>query len=220
MGKVMVFNGVVGSGSLKVSVSPHDKYWSSISDNMSLYNKGSMVFIAPVGGNIVKATQLTDTTKMLYRSKIEVQENSFYSLYLTGTSTDIDTLFRKEENIPKVPPIDVRKKLTAQDSIIYIRFTNLSYNGPKVNINIRNSINREVNNLGYKESTDFKTYSASSNAPIVFEVRSAVDNSLLMTYGFNAMYFRFRTVEVVIAGSINPDVSFSDRYGVEVIPLL
>lgn len=216
--KVMIFNGVVGGGNIKVSVSHQDKSWSSISDDKFSYNLFSMIpFLTPAGVNVVKVTQLTDTTKIFYRKIMTLNSNNFYTLYLTGIATKVDTLFRQENNLPLYMPRDVRKKLTPQDSIVNIRFVNLSYNGPKISINIKNNNVNDVSNLEYQKFSSFKTYSATSNV-IVFEIRNSTSKSLLLTYSFNAGYFRFKTIELAIVGSYGGDQTLP--YGVVANTLL
>ncbi|MFD2904868.1 hypothetical protein [Sphingobacterium anhuiense] len=217
LAKVMVFNGIVEGGNIKVSVSPQDKSWSSIPDAQFSFNRLTMIpFLTPSGVNIVKAVQLADTTKIFYRNHVTFQNNNFYTLYLTGTATKVDTLFRKEVNLPIYVPLDVRKKLTAQDSMINIRFINLSYNGPKININIKNKNTNEVSDLDYQKFSNFKVVSAIADE-IVFEIRNAADQSLLLTYSLNARYFRFKTVDFAIVGSYgNPNVPYFDQYSVAI----
>lgn len=217
MAKVIVFNGIVGGGNIKVSVSPQDKSWKSIPDDQFSFNVLTMIpFITPAGLNVVNAVQLTDSTRVFYNNHVTLKNNNFYTLYLTGTAAKVDTLFRKEDNLPIYVPRDVRKKLTAQDSMINIRFVNLSYNGPKINIRIKNKNKNEVSNLNYQQFSDFKTYSALSNE-IIFEIRNATDQSLILTYSLNVGYFRFKTIDFAIVGSYgNPNVPYFDRYGIAI----
>lgn len=219
--KVNVINAVVTGGNAKVNVSEKEINWNSIPDNGALggftLNK---MFIVPTDRNIVfQAVPLSDTTKLWYNQVAQLNAGKVYTLYLSGTPTDLKTKFQEENNFPEYVIRDAGKPTPAADSIVNIRFVNLSSSGPKLDINIDNNTALVANDLGYQQFTDFKTYPARTGMyTITFQVRNSADNMLVATYDFNADFYRFKSVAVVIMGVYNtPGLPFVDNYRIVVV---
>lgn len=220
--KVNVINAVVTGGNAKVNVSEKEMYWNSIRDNQALggftLNK---MFIVPTDRHTVfQVVPLSDTTKMWYDQVTQLGAGKVYTLYLSGTPTAIKTTFQEESNFPDYVIRDSGKPTPSADSIVNIRFVNLSLSGPKVNISIANSTALEVSDLGYQQFTNFKTYPARTGMnTITFQIRNSTDHTLVATYNFNANFFRFKSVAVLIMGMYNtPGIPFVDSYRIEAVP--
>ncbi|MEJ5145359.1 hypothetical protein [Sphingobacterium sp. MYb388] len=204
--KVNVINAVVTGGNAKVNVAEKEMNWSSIPDNQAL--GGSMVnrmFIVPTDHRTVfQVVPLSDTTNMWYYQSAQLGAGKIYTLYLSGTPTDLKTKFQEESNFPDYVIRDAGKPTPSADSIVNIRFVNLSSSGPKVDINIVNSTRLEASDLGYQQFTDFKTYPARTGTnTISFQIRNSADKTLIATHNFNANFFRFKSVAIVMIGMYN-----------------
>ncbi|NJI74036.1 DUF4397 domain-containing protein [Sphingobacterium kitahiroshimense] len=220
--KVNVINAVVTGGNAKVNVSAKQINWSSIPDNQALGGFTlSRMFIVPTDRNTVfQLVPLSDTTNMWYNQVAQLDGGKVYTLYLSGTPTDLKTKFQEEINFPDYVIRDPGKPTPSADSIVNIRFVNLSSSGPKLDINMLNNIALEANDLGYQQFTDFKAYPARNNTyTITFQIRNSADKSLIATYDFNADFFRFKSVAVVLMGVYNTlGLPFVDNYRIESIP--
>jgi hypothetical protein len=109
------------------------------------------------------------------------------------------------------PFISLSKTPADADSLINIRFVNLSPNSNPFNIKIQGATIDETNGLAYKGITSFKAYTAKvANPNYKFEIRDGTSNILLITYTFNITPTnRFKNVALVIRGlqgGISPNV--------------
>jgi hypothetical protein len=110
-----------------------------------------------------------------------------------GDTISVDTLFTTDV-VPYYPP---------GDSVAGLRFINLTQNSLPMAVNIQGAppSQTEFVNLGYKQVSAFKSYSANSGVPgyYTFEIRAQASDSLLLTYTWNYQVFKNQTI--VIAGS-------------------
>ncbi|WP_407428483.1 hypothetical protein [Arcticibacter sp.] len=223
--RVNVVNAVVSGGYAKANVSLKKVYWNTIADYDGLGGSGSLnrLFRVPVGQPMVlQVASLSDTTKLWYDQSAVLGRDEVYSLYLSGIGSHVDTLFHRETNFPAYVVRDAAKPVPSADSIVNIRFVNLSPSGPKVDINIQGMSSNEASGLGYQKFTDFKAYPTKTGTySIVFEIRRSSDKQLVSTYYFNADYFRFKTVSVLMMGIYDPDLSlplsYYDSYRIEAV---
>lgn len=226
--KVNVINAVVSSagmlasrGDVKANISTKEVSWSSISNDSYLGQwQISRMFIVPTSkSTVLQVVPISDSTKMWYDDLLQLSSGKVYTLYLSGTPTNVKTRFQEEINVSDLLR-DVRNPETAADSMVNIRFVNLSPSGPKVSINIVNSSVLEASNLGYQEFTNFKAFSARSSSPIRFEIRNSVDKSLVMTYDFYTDYNRFRSISLVLKGVYPVDYSlpYTSLYNIAEVP--
>lgn len=220
--KVNVINAVVTSGSnVKASVADKEMSWSNIGGSLGGFDI-SKLFIVPTDRNtIFKVAPVSDTTKLWYDHVTKLNAGKVYTLYLSGTPGAVKTLLHEETSFPSEIISDISKPNPATDSIVNIRFVNLSQSGPKIDINISGRSTSEVTDLGYQQFSDFKTYPAANNIDIInFEIRKSSDKQLLMTYSYNVPFFLNRSVALVIKGIYNPTspLPFTDRYGINAVP--
>jgi hypothetical protein len=115
----------------------------------------------------------------LFNMELNLQPGNIYSLFLTGTMTDPDTLLTKDV-IPYYP---------ASDSSLGIRFVNLSAGSAPVSVNIAGAANGpEVAGLSYKNITTFRKYAATANvSQYSFEFRDAASGDLLGSYNLTGV---------------------------------
>jgi hypothetical protein len=197
-GTVNVINVVSDVGAIKGNFSGINIAWSSIIPTGD-FGTGKLYY-APAGNSNMKVVPALDTNVVLFNAARTIQ-SKVYTLYLTGTKADVDTMFREEINFPfiatgaNIPP--------PADSVVNVRFVNLSTSSPALKIKLAIGTANEVNNLSYKSigtwkgfpnRTDFTEYN--------FEVRNAATDELLTTYTFYAMATnRFKNVALVIRGA-------------------
>ncbi|UIR57393.1 DUF4397 domain-containing protein [Sphingobacterium sp. SRCM116780] len=218
--KVNVINAIVSGGKIKANVSAKKLNWIDIPDDQVLgeWNLGRLYIVPTDKATILQIASLTDTTKLWYNHQANLKKGKMYSLYLSGTPNAIDTLFKEETDFPDYILRDAGKLTPTTDSIVNIRFVNLSPSGPKVDINIQGMSTKEVNGLEYQTFTNFKAYPATKDIyNIVFEIRRSSDQQLVDTYYFSVDNFRFKSVAVVMMG-IYPSVPtnpYTDNYRIE-----
>jgi hypothetical protein len=127
-------------------------------------------------GDIPLAISLAnDTTHSIYRQTLNLTPNSIHTLFFMGTSTTPDMLLTND-NVQ-----------SPTDSVVKVRFVNISTGSNPVSINLRGSLQQPLaSNLTYKSITDFQSFPAKRNNPIsdsyVFEIRDAASQTLLATY--------------------------------------
>ncbi|HEY4063966.1 MAG TPA: DUF4397 domain-containing protein [Puia sp.] len=152
---------------------------------------GSMEYSPAAGTGPLAISQITDTSHAVYNNTLSLAPGAAYTLFLTGKSATPDTLLTRD-TIPYHP---------ATDSVVGIRFVNLSPGSSPVSINIQNGAHgSEVPALAYKAITSFKPYPATSTVTkYVFEIRDAASGNLLYTYTYSGLA-RFRNVTVAVKG--------------------
>lgn|GEM_PF-1121800 len=220
--RVNVINAVVGGGTAKANVSNKERSWSNISSGNPLsYGVNNFFLVPTASSTVLKVAPVSDTTKLWYNSVADLQTGKVYSLYLSGTASAIDTLFKEETSFQFFAPRDLRKPLAAADSVTYISFANMSSGSPVVNIHILNNPTPIVSNLGYRQTTEFKACPANGNT-LTFQVRRSTDNQLIITYNLNTNFYRFKSGSFVISGTYvtppAPPVTGADAYRVIGVP--
>lgn len=135
----------------------------------------------------------TDTTKRIYNSEMELEAGGLYSLFFAGDTTQPESVL-VQDNIP-----------VHDDSTAGVRFINLSPASSPIKVNIKGfPAKAEFSDLGYKQITDFKAFTANSNIignRYIFEIRNQSNDSLLLTYTWS--YTRFRNNTLVFSGGVN-----------------
>jgi hypothetical protein len=133
-----------------------------------------------------------------------LQSGRIYSLYLTGTVAQPDTVFMQEQLAAH----------SMADSVAGVRFVNLSPGSNPVSVDIKGQANgSEVVSLAYKARTVFKTYKADhAVTSYIFEFRDASSGTLLTTYTLNGVNnassasltttntLRFRNMTIALIG--------------------
>lgn len=172
-------NTTVGSAPLVTKFGNVNLIYSTVTTANKISYGVSNTFSEIGGGQTVSFIQTTDTTHTLFTGNLNLQTGGIYSLYLTGTVAQPDTVF-------------IHENLTyhaATDSVAGIRFINLSPGSNPVSVDIKGQANgSEVTNLVYKGRTIFKTYKADHTvASYIFEFRDATSGALLATYALNGV---------------------------------
>ncbi len=230
LAKVNVIDAVVTGGNAKVNVSPNIINWNSLPNNQVVggqvlggFTLGRL-FRVPVDRNtVMQVVPVNDTTQIWYNHITKLNAGKVYTLYLSGTPQAVKAQFHEEVDFPKYIVRDVMKPTPSADSIVNIRFVNLSPSGPKIDINIQGNELLEASNLNYQSFTNFKVYPAKKDMySIIFEVRKSSDNTLIATYDLNTDEFRFRSVVVVVMGIYDPEyqlpIAAVDRYQIVALP--
>lgn len=141
----------------------------------------------------------TDNTVKFYDQVINFN-SGIYSVFVTGQGTTIETIVKEETDFPF---IDFTNKIPVKaDSVVNVRFINLSPNSTPVKIKIATSVGNEVDNLPYKTIGNWKMYVATkSSTAYAFQVRDAATDALLTTFNFTANATnRFKNVSLIIKG--------------------
>jgi hypothetical protein len=160
---------------------------------------GNAQIYSPLNGpNILYIVQSTDTTEItpkfeMFSGTLTLTAGGIYSFFLTGDTSAVDTFF-VQDHIPVYP-----------DSSAGVRFVNLSPGSGPMSINLQgNPITQtEFSNLGYKQISAFKAYSASSGAPgnYTFVVHDQASGDSVV---YSWSYSLYKNNTIVIAGSENP----------------
>jgi hypothetical protein len=168
--------------------SPLQYYASAAEIPYGTYWEGSYI-----GKTTISLSQLSDTLLPLYTGNFNFFSGQVYSLFLSGDTTRIDTLFSVDQ-IPSYAPTD---------SVAGIRFTNLISQGLPITINLQGNLpsQTEFNPLPYESLSNFKQFPATETTPsaYTFEIRDQVSDSLLLTFTWNFAVFKNNTI--VISGS-------------------
>lgn len=124
---------------------------------------------------------------------IPLKASGIYSLFLTGTNSNPDTLLTTDQ----IPVYSL------QDSVTGIRFMNLSPGSNPITINIAGMPpGSEVEELPYKSYTSFKAYPATANInDYTFEFRDKASGILLATYKTSKMNAYVSTARIT---QVNP----------------
>jgi hypothetical protein len=210
---IQIVNTVMNAGPIKAKSYNNNVFWSSIPG----INYGA--------GGFVYSERTTTTTPIIIIRTADTTTNllnlsynlpgKLYTLYLSGKFPNLDTMIKEETDFPfisqdRIPPVS--------DSVINLRFTNLSPNSTSLNIKIQGNSANEAAALGYKSITNFKAYEAKvANSSYKFEIRDASTNNLLLTHTFNITNSnRFKNSALVIRG-LKDTTSGPNAFGVSSI---
>lgn len=194
-----IINATVGAGPMKVNHSDSSIPWSSYGPTLA-YGSAKLYGIKP-GDSPITIVRSDDTTKTIFDSIVPTVRGGIYSLYLTGTVANPESVISKDELFAYSYP--------DADSALNIRFINLSPNSTPVKVALAGSLSTaEFDNVAYKQQTDFKKYEAKSNhkSPYFnFRVMNAEGDSLstlpLTDSQLNAA--RYHSITLVFYGSID-----------------
>ncbi len=140
-----------------------------------------------------------DTVNVFYSDSVHLDMNNIYTLFLTGTSSAPEAFFYKEAVLPRY---------AASDSVMGIRFANLSSGSSAVRINIQGSSDNEAQHLAYKGVSDFKAYSVAKTiqpgGSYIFELRDDASGALITTYILgSAAAMQSKNVTILLRGVPN-----------------
>lgn len=197
-GTVCVINGITDAGAIKVNPSGKNLGWSSLVPTVAYLAKG--LYYPPVGTSNIIAVPALDTSIVLYNST-RVIKSKVYTLYLFGKKTAVDTMFREELDFPFIAT--GANIPSSKDSVVNVRFVNLSTGSPALKIKLVTGAINEVDNLPYKAIGTWKAYSAKLTSTVYnFQIRRVDTDALITTYSFSATATnRFKNVALVIRGT-------------------
>lgn len=207
-----VVNAAVGSTSTVVAFS-HSNITFAAWGNISY---GAFNLFSPEAGNVpLTLAQISDTTQPFFQGTLTLNAGSVYSFFISGDTTIIDTLLTR----------DIIPDYSSADSVMGIRFVNLSSGSNPISINLEGSANgSEVGNLPYKGITGFKQYANhSTTTDYLFVVRDAATGDSLTQFDFvangsgnngfgltdpspnqnNGVLLTFKNVTIAVYGSVS-----------------
>jgi hypothetical protein len=202
---ITLVNAVIGSNPLITTFTPDSTvasfYFATAQVGFQSWNEYSQ----QSGNSSMIIYQESDTNHVLFSGNFNFRPYSIYSLFLSGqllAQNAPDTLL-----VEDFPPYH-----SAADSVIGVRFVNLSPGIPAISVDIAGgSPGSEVGSLNYKGITNFKDYILTSTTPdpsmgYTFEFRLASTDSLLATFSFSLGSIpEFKNVTIVFSGSIDPN---------------
>lgn len=198
IGTVNVINAITDAGPIKVNPTGKVKSWSSLM-LQTAYPAGTLYY-AIVGNTSFIIAPVGDTTKTLFNRSFNLQAKT-YTLYLSGSVATPDTMLKEEINYPNIITAGPGIPSTA-DSVVNVRFVNLSTNSPALKVKISTAASNEVDNLPYKGISPFKAYQARLlSTAYSFQIRRVDNDALVTTLNFTATSAnRFRNIALVIRG--------------------
>jgi hypothetical protein len=171
---LLVVNAAIGITSARVVATAQPFIWARTGSSNTIAFARSFQIGTLSGINNIIAVSAADTNTVLYNStKAETLEaGTFNTFFLCGNTGAYEGIVINNENIPNYT-----------DSVLGIRFINLSPNSSPVNITLSTTASvNEVTGLAYKQITNFKTYPAlSSTGNMIFQIRND-GGILLATY--------------------------------------
>jgi hypothetical protein len=188
LSSMTIVNAVPGSPGAMLAAYSSPVYPGSYGQFGLIVTSNPLIYVWPTG----------DSTHPYYNSSLSAVNGGIYSLYLTGTDPQTNTLLFKD-TIPSY-----------SDSLMGTRFINLSSDsGPLTFDFMDTAVHPLVSNLSYKSITSFKTLPAGSaiinNGGYNFEVRDTAGNIL---FTLNQAAVTFKNVTIVTSGLVG-DGSFS-----------
>lgn len=198
IGTVNVINAITDAGPIKVNPTGKVKSWSSLL-LQTAYPAGTLYY-ATVGNASFVIAPVSDTTKTLFNRSFNLQ-TKIYTLYLSGNVAAPDTMLREEINYPFIDAFS-SKIPTTTDSVVNVRFVNLSANSPALKVKLSTGTTNEVDNLPYKSISPFKAYPARLLSTVYsFQIRRVDNDALVTTLNFSATSAnRFRNIALVVRG--------------------
>jgi hypothetical protein len=151
---------------------------------------GSYNEYSPISGqDTLYAVQNSDTLNigpkdpgMVFYGILPLERGGIYSLFLCGADTSSPDYLFATDSLPV---------FKASDSLVGIRFVNLSTGSNPISINLEGSPNgSEVSSLHYKGITGFKNYFSNSNVTnngYLFVIKDAASSDSLTSYNLQGV---------------------------------
>lgn len=170
--------------------------FGSLSNNIN--NNAASYFTIFTGNPDIYVWPVTDSLMPYYNSNkaIAVADRDYFTLFLTGTTSSPEGILVKEDLQPY------------GDSVLGVRFVNLSPNSTPVNVTLSTSTTvNEFESISYKQFSMFKLFPAvKSVSSYNFQVRSASNPGTIlssMTISLTASGApRFRNLTLVFRGNV------------------
>lgn len=192
-----VFNGLNNAEPVLVSFGDTAVPFYSY-ENLIQYGS-SQQYSIPGATTPIRLTSAKDTLQPWIQGKISLESGGIYSLYVVGNDgKQIDTLLSKD-----VLP-------TYSDSIAGVRFINMIESKRDITINLEGNLpdQPEFGSIAFKQSTDFKGYSARAGIlSYNFEIHDKQSGEMITTYSWTLKIFRNSTI--IILGQDDPSGVFT-----------
>lgn len=207
---INVINGIISEDiQLEMNGSINKSGVNSSSSNNSIVSYGSnVIFYANPGVAEIKFQKPIDQTNLL-AGNFTFKKGAFYTLLLAGTSENPESVIIDDSSMPI---FDLSKQPESSDSVVYVRFINLSPDAQTIDVGIQGFSANEVNHLSFKQASPFKTYPAKivsyvgsiGYSTITFEFKEG--NNLLATYTLfiYSPFTRFKNIALVLNGMKTP----------------
>lgn len=222
---VNVVNAAIGAASFKVNYFGKPISWANYTGavgNLAFGTSQILTGFTLSNNYPLQIVTAADSTKFVFNQTIELSQSESYSLYITGQTGNYESILKTEIDIP----------YNLSDSVVSVRFINLSPNSPTVNITLASTpLTKEVADLTYKQITNFKTYPIRKVIPagtVTWQVRDAITNAILTSYTLpatvqqpyttvSASLSRFKSVTLAIKGLVGATTG-ANAYSVFPIP--
>jgi len=161
-------------------------------NSIPVYNFYFQSYGMLAGSQQIKLVDTVGVDRLYYDSTAELINGGVYSLFLTGSTNDVESVFIKEETIYQ----------HAED-VFGVRVINLSTAKMSINVNLAGAEDGSfVSKLPFKAITKFKIISSAAiEGDKTFEIRDAVKGTLLATFTVPSYDMpRFANITLVFAG--------------------
>lgn len=146
---------------------------------------------------------IVDTTEAnIYNNDLELK-SAAYTIFIAGQMPNLEVIINEETNLPFIAQ---DKAFSTLDSVVNVRFINLSPNSVPLKIKVSSASANEADALAYKQVTTWRPFkSTASTTTYSIQVRNAATDALLTTYSFVtpgpiATSNRFKNVTLMIRG--------------------
>jgi len=180
-----IVNAIPGAGALVCNFNYNTQLqWYKTAQQIPAYTSATPFyeFSGYIGDIPLSVSQFTDTTHTVFKGLIHIDAGSTHSLFLTGTLTTPDSVYTTD------------KVSNITDSLVNVRFINLSTGSSPINIDVLTSgvVGAPiVSNLAYKAQSAFIPFTVTKATPAsgsyALEFRDAGTNKVLVTYTFNQL---------------------------------
>jgi len=202
LASINVINAVSDIANLKVNPSGKTISYAATTTDQVVNGTGKFYYSSTGAARIV-AVNAADTSKILFNGSYQLK-STIYTMYISGNATTVDTMFREEVNFPFIRT-DVSIP-SALDSVINVRFVNLSTGSPALKVTLSSTPNvDEISGLNYQGISSWKKYLAKLTSPTsyTFQIRRVSDNSLLATRALSvSATTRFKNHAIIVKGTI------------------
>jgi len=126
-------------------------------------------------------------------------EKGTYTLFVAGQSPIFETILKEESDLPFIPG---DKIYTTADSVVNVRYINLSPNSIPLKIKLSSTTTNEVDALAYKDISTWRSFKAVAvTTTYTLQIKNASTDALITTYSFVANATnRFKNVTLVVKG--------------------
>lgn len=200
-----IINATSDISSARTYLADHDIPWKTLPTTDAIAQYRSSNFGAWAGNNMIRVVNGADTTQLLYgSSKIEnLEPATWNTFFLCGNAiVGYDGIFIKNEALTNYA-----------DSVIGIRFINLSSNSTPISVVLFNANGTvEVNSIAYKQKSAFINYpSKQATDSIRFILKDVATGDSLTKYVLpktptspyttvSLAHSRFKNITLVIKG--------------------